>query len=144
LLPLHSQITPRYLLVTVPALVYLLARVPTVAGAVRAAPEWLAGGYVASVAAGAPVLMAVLSVVDPAVGEAMQFHALLALVAATVALLTAVSFPVHGDRRLVAVGLAVPAGVTTMFLLLSGIEYFSYGPYALGLARELSTLVEII
>lgn len=144
LLPLHSQITPRYLLVTVPALVYLVARIPTVAGTVRAVPRWLAGGYVASVVVGAPALWVVLSAVDPAVGEAFQLHALLALAAAMVALLTAVSLPVHDDRRIVAVGLAVPAGVTTLFLLLSGIEYFSYGSYALGLVRELSALIQII
>jgi hypothetical protein len=55
---------------------------------------------------------------------------------------------VHEDPRLLAAGLALPAGVATLFVALAGLVYFppggtgaEAGSYALGLARVAADLL---
>ena len=151
-LPLVSQITLRYILPVFPILFYCVARLPPVHRAIEDVPEWLYGGYLLTVAGGGLAVVAALTVLDPAIGEAMQFHALLGLAAAVVAVVCLGSWPLHDRSRVAAVGLAVPAGVTTVFLLLAGVEYFHYRlpgmapgrePFALDIVRVLAKLVPI-
>jgi len=125
-LPLHSQITLRYILPVMPLLLYGVVRLSAVNETIATVPRWVVGSYLTVVGVGGMGLVAVLAVIDPAIGEAMQLHALIGLAAAALAVVAIATWPIHRDRRVVAVGLAVPAGATTVFLLLSGIEYFSY------------------
>jgi hypothetical protein len=143
-LPLHTQITPRYLMPTVPALLFLVARVPKVAETVRESPGWLVRGYLGTVLLGGLALGGVLTAVDPAIGEAMQLHALAALGTGLVATVVLVVPPLSRDARVGAVALGLPAGATTLFLLFSGVEYFDYGSFALGVTRWLSRALQIL
>ncbi|MBV0903772.1 hypothetical protein [Haloarcula salina] len=137
-LPLYSQLTVRYLLPTVPLLLYGVARLPAVNGAARDATRWLVGGYAASTLGGIALCLAAVAGLDLALGEAVQFHALLNLAGAAVCAAVVVGGTVAPDRvpsRVVAVGVALPAGLTTAFVALSGLSYFQYGPHALDVVR---------
>lgn len=137
-LPLYSQLTVRYLLPTVPLLLYGVARLPAVNGAARDATRWLVGGYAASALGGIALCLAAVAGLDLTLGEAVQFHALLDLGGAAVCAGAVVGGTVAPDRvspRAVAIGVALPAGLTTAFLVLSGLVYFQYGSYALDVVR---------
>jgi hypothetical protein len=125
-LPLQSQITVRYILPVVPLLVYALARCSFVHRVVQERLRWLVGSYLLTVLVGGSAVTAALAVLDPAIGEAMQFHALVGLAAAAIAALAVVSWPVHGNSRAIGAGLALTAGLTTVFLVFAKVEYFSY------------------
>lgn len=136
LLPLISQITVRYLLPAVPALLYLLVRVSGIAGTVEDRPRVLAGSYAAFVAAGLLAVLVGLPLIDPAIGEAMQLHGLVNLcVAGLVA--AGVLAPSVGleDDRVPAVALGLGAAVTTVLVAAMHLAYFQYGTYALPFAR---------
>ncbi|MEF8787351.1 MAG: hypothetical protein V5A45_15600, partial [Haloarculaceae archaeon] len=151
-LPLHSQITVRYILPVMPLLLYGVARCSFVYRAVADRPGWLLGSYLITVFVGGAVVTATLALADPAIGEAMQLHALVGLGAAVVAAIVVGSWPLHDDTRAVAAGLALPAGVTTVFLLLAKIEYFSYrvpsddnpAVFVLDVVRVLAELLPVI
>jgi hypothetical protein len=151
-LPLVSQITLRYILPVFPLLLYAVARLPAVHRCIDETPKWLYGGYLAVVVVGGAAVVLALAAIDPAIGEAMQFHALLGLASVVGAGICLGTGPFHEDSRVLAVGLALPAGVTTVFLLLSGIEYFRYRlpgtapgqePFALDIVRVLAELLPI-
>lgn len=151
-LPLHSQITVRYILPVMPLLLYGVTRCSFVHRVVADRPRWLLGSYLAIVFVGGAVMTTTLAVLDPAIGEAMQLHALVGLGAAVVAVVIVSLWPLQDDIRAVAVGLALPAGVTTVFLLLAKIEYFSYrvpsddnpAVFALDIVRVLAELLPIV
>lgn len=138
LLPLHSMVTLRYVVPAMPLLLYLVCRLAPVRAAISEAGETLGRWYAGTVALGTLLLVAGLPVIDPAVGEAFQLHALLGLATAAVAVAVLATWPGHRDRRLVAVGLAIPAGVTTLFLLAAALWHLQYGQYALDVARVLA------
>lgn len=144
LLPLHTQITVRYLLPVVPLLVYGVARLGPVRTAVTEESQRLAGGYVTVVVGGTLLVVAVLAFADPAVGEAMQFHALVGLAAGSVLGAVAVTWPLHRSPRAVATALATAAGVTTIFLALTALAYFPYGEYALAPVRVAADLLPLL
>ncbi|MFT4922222.1 MAG: putative membrane protein YgcG [Haloarculaceae archaeon] len=143
-LPLHSQITVRYILPVVPFLVYGVARLPVVRRPIETRPRWLAGSYLVTVIVGSVVVLGTFAVVDPAIGEAMQFHALVGLGTATIAAGCAITWRLHRDYRVLAVGLALPAGMTTVFLTLSSVAYFDYGTHALGVVREVAGVLPVL
>jgi len=143
-LPLQSMVTLRYILPVMPLLLYGLARLAVVRRPVEAVPRWLAGAYAATVVGGGVLVVAALSVLDPAVGEAVQFHALLGLASGAVAAVCVLTWGLHDSDRLLAVALALPAGATTVFLILSSLAYFDYGRYALGLTRALAGLLPVV
>jgi hypothetical protein len=134
-LPLHTQITVRYLLPIVPMGVYGVARLgavrATIAQAGRRAAIALVGGTVVSLA----LVVGVRRALSLAVGEAMQFHALVALAAGTLlaAWGTADRDP---DRGAVVLGFA--AGVGVALVVLVDLGYLTYGEPALGVARLLA------
>ncbi|SFR98450.1 hypothetical protein SAMN05216559_2035 [Halomicrobium zhouii] len=145
-LPLFSMITVRYIVYALPFGLYGVVRLPPVHEAIAQAPRRTGGTYVVTVVGGTAAIVGVLAFADVAVGEAMQFHALVNLGAAGLLALTvgARAFvPVRVRSRWVATALGVTAGATTAFLFLAGVEYFQYGQYALGIARELSTAVPL-
>jgi len=143
-LPLHSMVTLRYILPVMPLLLYGVARLSAVRRTVETVPQWLAGAYGATVVGGGLAIAAVFAIIDPAVGEAVQFHALVGLASAAVALVCLFTRQIHGSDRAVAVGLALPAGITTLFLTMSSLAYFDYGRYALGLVRVLADLLPFL
>ncbi len=151
-LPLHSQITLRYILPVMPLLLYGIVRLSAVNETITAVPRWLVGSYLTVVTVGGVGLIGFLTAIEPAIGEAMQLHALIGLATVAIAAAAIATRPLHRDSRIVAVGLAVPAGATTIFLLLSRIEYFSYQLpntntgtelYALDVVRMLADLLPI-
>jgi hypothetical protein len=145
-LPLHSMITVRYILYTTPLWLYGVARLPPVREGVIETPGRVAGAYGVTAVGGVAVFGLALGALSVAIGEAMQFHALLNLGAAAVLVL------VVGGRALaparvrvewVATGVGTAAGVTTAFVLLAGLEYFQYGQYVLGVARRFSGAIPV-
>ncbi|MFC6863593.1 hypothetical protein ACFQGE_08965 [Halomicroarcula sp. GCM10025817] len=140
-LPLHSMLTVRYLHPVVPLAVYGVVRLPAVRDAATRTPRWLAGSYLCSVALGLLVVLGGILTLDLAVGEAVQYHALANLVTATLAGSAVVGRTVVPDRvsaRVTAVGLGLPAGFTTAYVLLAALVYFRYGTYAFDLVRVLA------
>lgn len=140
-LPLNSQLTVRYLLPTVPLVMYGVFRVPAVVEAISDSPRWLASGYAGSVVLGLALGLGTVAGLDLAIGEAVQFHALVNLGGAAVcsgAVLGRTLAPDSVPTRAVGLGLALPAGLTTAYVLLSGLVYFQYGPHALDFVRVLT------
>ncbi|WP_058994247.1 hypothetical protein [Haloarcula sp. CBA1127] len=141
-LPLHTQLTVRYLLPTVPLIMYGVVRFPAVHEPVSDARRWLVGGYAVSVVGGLLLGLGVVAGLDLALGEAVQFHALLNLGGAAVCggtVLSRTLAPSRVPSRAVAVGLSLPAGLTTAYLFLSGLVYFQYSPFALDFIRVLTS-----
>jgi len=135
-LPLFSTLTVRYLHPVIALGAYAVWRVPAVRAAVSEA-RWAVGSYLASLALALAVLLMGISGLELAVGEAVQYNALWNLAAATVCAVGVVGWTVS-DRvsdRFVAVAVALPAGFTTGYLLLSGLVYFRYGSYAFDVVR---------
>ncbi len=139
-LPLHSQLTVRYLTPVVPLAVYGVARLPAVGRAVEGAPRALAGGYAVGTVGWLAGSLALTRVLGLAVGEAVQLHALVALVAAAALGVTVAARTVGGrpSRRPVAAALGVAGGVTTAFLAAAALSYFRYGTYALPVVEALA------
>lgn len=144
-LPLHSQLTVRYILPMVPVLLYLLVRVPLIAEPIVRRPRWLAGGYAASVAIGLVGVGLVLPRLQLAVGEAMQLHGLVNLGVATVLVVTLLSTRFgHEDDRLRAIALALAGGATTTLVVAMQLAYFEYGTYAVPVVRILAEAVSVV
>jgi len=140
-LPVYAQLTVRYLLPTISLIMYGVVRLPAVHEPVSEAGGWLAGGYAASTIGGLILGLGVVAGLDLALGESVQFHALLNLGGAAVCGGTVLGRTLVPDRvpsRAVALGLALPAGLTTAYLLLSGLVYFQYGSFALDFIRVLT------
>ena len=147
-LPLHTMLTVRYLLPVFPLALYGVARLGVVSAAVTHSPRGLAVAYLGTVAGGTLLLPGILTVVDPALGEAVQFHALVNLATATalsIAVVGRTIAPARVGRRWVTTTLGVAAGATTIYVCFAAFAYFTYGSFALDgvevLAKSLSTLV---
>ncbi|SEN91201.1 hypothetical protein SAMN05216388_100634 [Halorientalis persicus] len=145
-LPLHAQVTVRYLHPLFLLGVYGLARLPAVRSAVT--HHWRTTGlaYGGTVFIGGQLVVIALTAIEPGLGEAVQFHALLALATAVVLAVWAVARTLSGTvpERAGAVLLGVTAAVGTIFVLLSGIEYFAYaGEFALPVVRWLSAALPL-
>jgi hypothetical protein len=141
-LPLFSQITVRYLVPTVPLWLYLLARIDRVRQPVTTAWRATASAYVAGVVVGSALLVAVLSALNPALGEALQFHALVNLALAASALAGVVA---ARDRpRIAATTLALAAAGTTVLLALLGLSYFPYGSAVHPVSELLAELLVLV
>jgi uncharacterized membrane protein YgcG len=136
-LPLYSMLTVRYIHPVVPLALYGICRIPVVGGATTDL-RWLGTAYLGSLAVALVVLLGGITGLGLAVGEAVQYNALWNLAAATLCAGVVLGRTVWSDRvsaRAVAVGLAVPAGFITAYLLLSGLVYFRYGSYAFDVVR---------
>ncbi|MFC6732241.1 hypothetical protein [Haladaptatus sp. DYSN1] len=145
-LPLYATITVRYLLPVFPFLLYAVMRLPSVRRGVENEFATLAWAYAGTVLVGGQLLVLLLLVQRPALGEAVQLHALLGIGVGLAFGLWAVwrLFTDHGDR-LGAALFGLTAGVGTLFLLLSGIEYFAYaGDFALPLVGWLAEKLPLL
>ncbi|SEO39814.1 hypothetical protein SAMN05216388_101211 [Halorientalis persicus] len=142
-LPLHTQITVRYLVPIVPLGLYGVARLGCVQRAVSADLRWLTGAYVGTFLLGAIAFLLAHLWLDLALGEAMQLHALVNLAGAGLLAIWAVvaGLGFDFDERVGVVALAIPAALSTLFLLFTGLVYFQYADYALPLVE---TLVELL
>lgn len=138
-LPLHSQITVRYLVPIVPVALYGVLRLPPVNRSLDRHFRPFARTYVLGVVAGLIAVPAVLVWIDPAIGEVMQFHALVNLLAGGVsAMVVALSVRRSGDERTARV-LGITAAATTVFFVLAGLEYFTYGEFLIPVTRTISS-----
>jgi hypothetical protein len=145
-LPLHAQVTVRYLHPVFALGIYGVARLAVTQGAVR--DHWRAAlwTYTGSIFVGGQLVVAFLAITGPTLSEAVQFHALLSLAAATIlglwVLCAAVSDAV--PRIYGAIAFALAAGAGTLFLLLSGLDYFDYaGEYMLPVVRVVTDAVTL-
>jgi hypothetical protein len=142
-LPLHVQVNARYLLPAYPLALYLLVRSRAVRAVVETRLRPLLWTYGFGTLVGTQLVFVYTTSRGLAVAEATQVHALLGLGCAG---LLAVTLPGSAiDDRLrtpaaVALGLAGAAG--TAFLLLSGLDYFSFiGQYVLPVSETVSGLL---
>jgi hypothetical protein len=142
-LPIHTQVTVRYLLPVFALGLYGVARLPTVHRVAQADWRWLAGPSLAVLVGGALVLAAVHRWLSLAVGEAMQLHALLALACAVPVggWLFVTELGLVDDRRVDAVALAVPMGLGTLLLSFTALAYFQYGQYVVPAMKTVAELL---
>lgn len=144
-LPFHSQITVRYLLPVGVLGLYGVGRLGAVHRALRVDWRLVAGAYGSVVLVSLGGVTAVVLWLDLAIGEAMQLHALLGLASAAVVSVWAIveSLGVEIDSRVGTVAIAVPVGLTTVFLLVTGFVYFQYADYALPVAQTFTELLPV-
>jgi len=146
-LPTFAQVTVRYLHPIYPLAIYGAVRLPLVREVID--DHWRLGlwTFLATVLIGGQLVVIALSVIDPGLGEAVQFHALLGVATALVVAVwvVAASLSTGVSRRAGAAALALATGVGTVFVLLSGLEYFDYaGDFALPVVRALTDLVALV
>lgn len=142
-LPLHAMITVRYLIPSVPFLLYLVFRLRPVRTAVIRERTTLWLSCLTTVLLTLALGYITVLVYNPSVGEMMQIHAITSLAAAILAGGWAVMSTDSSDKqRIGGILLGVTVGVTGSFLLLSGILYFSSSRhYALGIIQALARSV---
>lgn len=134
-LPLHAQITVRYLLPLYPLALLAVVRTSAVRSILDGAWRTLLWTYVAGALLGSQLLLAAVVLVGTTLEDAMRLESHLALgIAAVLAAWTlAYSLGMDSERSVevgaVLLGLAAAAG--TAFLLVSAWWYFPYGPFAL-------------
>ena len=142
--PFPAQVTVRYLLVLFPLGVYALARTPALRRVLHDHGRLALWSYLAGVLLGAQLLLTVVVVRSFGDGEAFQLHALVSLaLAGPFALLALASTLDERVDRLTAVAGGLAAAAGTDFLLLSGVVYFQYGPYALPLVDSLADVLPV-
>ncbi|MFC7227741.1 hypothetical protein N0B31_10030 [Salinirubellus salinus] len=137
-LPIHAQVTVRYLHPIYVLGLYAVVRLPAVRRIVAERGRLLTWTFLASVFVGGQLLLAGLVLVDASVGESAQAHALLnlataGLVAAVVLGLTVLD---SDDPRALAAGaisLGLAAAATAAFVLLSRLYHVTSGEFLLPL-----------
>lgn len=140
-LPLHSTITVRYLVPTVPLLVYAAVRIPPVRRVAGGNPGRVAG-WAAAFGVGGGLWLAALGALGLPVGGLMQAHAVVNLAVAAAVGGWLLVRPADDDVGAAVLGLVLAASV--LFLLATGVEYFSDGrQFALPLARAVESLLPI-
>jgi hypothetical protein len=139
-LPLFSMLTVRYLHPLVALSAVGIFRIPAVRDGL-AETGWFARAYLGSLGLALVVSFGGITGLGLAVGEAVQYNALWHLAVAGVLAAVVVGRTIRPERvspRAVATGVALPAGFTTAYLLLSGLVYFRYGTYALDLVTRVA------
>jgi len=144
-LPLHSTLTLRFLVPTMPLALYVALRLPALRDVLVSRFRTVGLAYGLTVLVGGELLAGVFVLLSLSVGEAVQLHALLALVMAgsitawcIVATLDVPWQATENRGRTGAVLLGATAGTTTIFLLLTGWMHFPYGEYAIPIFDALS------
>jgi hypothetical protein len=130
-LPLHAQVTVRYLYVLYPMSIYGLVRLPWTRNVIRTRTKLLAWTYAAGVLIGGQLLFAWLVRIDAALDEAMQAIAIVGL--GTAALLAAWSLASAAGRdspRVGAVLLGLAGSIATNLYLIVILYYYG-GQFAL-------------
>ncbi|MFB6074293.1 MAG: hypothetical protein ABEJ89_04710 [Haloarculaceae archaeon] len=144
-LPIHAQVTVRYLFPVYPIGVVLLVRLAPVRTALTTHWRALAYTYAAAVLIGGQLLLVALVVLAPGLSEAFQLHALLGLGTAVALGAWAVTGATDGrGGRAGAVGVGLAAATTTLFLVFAALEYYPLGgSHALPVMRALSELLRV-
>jgi len=143
-LPLFAMITQRYVVLVMPLVLYGVCRLAPVRAALTDHGRLVGGAYAGTLLVGGLALGVTFATLDLARGEAVQLHALLGLGAGVVVALAAVGWPLHRRDRAVAVGLALAAGTTTLFVVASGLVVFTDGNHALDLVRVVAGLLPTV
>jgi hypothetical protein len=145
-LPIHAQVTVRYLFPVYPLGLYLVARLPVVRRTLDANWRVFLWSTAIAIFIGGQLLLVFIFWTVVGVGEAFQLHALLALASAVPLALWATigrSDGVFG--RLGAVLLALPAALTTLFVLMVVVEYYPIGDsHLLPMVRAVAELVDLL
>lgn len=147
-LPLYATITIRYLLPVIPFAVYGVGRVSMIRSVLR---ENIVPGlwtYAGIVMIGTQLWVLWLILANPIQSEAMQLHAILGFAAGgSLAVWTGLQ---RGMSRQLTLGLGsilvgIAAGVTTVFVLQTGLVYAHYGEFALGFVNAIvDRLAELV
>lgn len=144
-LPLNATWTVRYLLPLVPFGMYSVGRLEPVRRTVTDQARLLIYGYGSLVLVGGQLLVVLLVFLGPTRGEVVRIHGILGIVAgAIVGLWTIVTvLDITDDARIGAVVLAVSLAVGTLFVLLSGLEYFVVNHFGLATSELLSDAIPL-
>jgi hypothetical protein len=145
-LPIHASFTVRYLHPLYPLGIYGLLRLSAIRAVISGQHRLLGWSYASFVLVGGQLLVIAVATVPRTIGEAVQFHALLSLFGAALVAAWALA-PTRRDvhERVGAVLLAFAAATTTLFLLVSGIVYFSYTTnYGLPMSRVAADLLSVL
>lgn len=144
-LPLHAQVTVRYLFPITPLLVVLVFRLAPVRRTLATHWRTVLWSCAAAVLIGGQFVLVALLALDVGRGEAFQLHALLALgVATLLGGWTLVASLTDRLDRLGAVCLGVAVAATTVFVGFAAVEYFPLGQsHALPMMRALADLLPI-
>jgi hypothetical protein len=145
-LPIHAQITVRYLFPLFPLGVYLVVRLPVVRQTLTEHWRPFAWTVTGTLLVGGQLVVVVVYLTADGLGEAFQFHALLALAVGLPLGLWALAGRSDGWRgRVGAVLLGVATAVPTLFVLLTALEYYPLGDaHALPMVRALSDLLTLL
>ena len=142
-LPIHVQVTIRYLMPIYPIGLFLLARQQPIRNLIEREGNVVGWSYGAVVLLGSQLIVATVVATGMTVSEAAQLHAGLGLaVGATlgVAILTTKAWP--SLRPLAAALLGAAAGLGTAFVFLTGFAYFSFiGRYVLPISQAVAEVV---
>lgn len=142
-LPVHVQITVRYLLPVYPLGLFLIVRQPRVRHLLARRWGYARSTYLGGVLLGTQLLLAYVVARELTVTAAAQLHAVLALAAAGLLAVTlAVSYVDDRAEPLAAAALGLAAAAGTAFVLLSGIAYFSFvGEFVLPVSGAVSDAI---
>lgn len=145
-LPIHAQVTVRYLFPLYPLGIYGLVRLPGFGGVLTDHWRTFVWTYTGAVLIGGQLVLVVLVSLAPGRGEAFQFHALLAL--GTASLVGFWSILGRTDvswGRVGAASIALATAAATTFVLFVSLEYYALGDaHALPMMRALGELVKIL
>lgn len=144
-LPLHSQLTVRYLFPLYPLGIYGLARIAVVRETLG--ERATVGAAIAGLLVGTVGAILAFAAIDPARAEAVQATASVHLALATLLGLAVAGRSFVGEgrgTRVLGATLGGVAGVTAGYYVLAAVEYFTDGSYALDLTAVLAEIVTIV
>ncbi|GGM31262.1 hypothetical protein [Haloarcula argentinensis] len=144
-LPLHAQVTARYLFPLYPLGVYLFVRLPAVRKSLTDHWRLFLWTVAGTVLIGGQVTVVLVAVTVNGIGEAFQLHALLALGSAVPLGIWALSGRSKGRAgQIGTVLLGAATGVAAVFLLLTTVEYYALGDaHLLPMMRALGELLTL-
>ena len=146
-LPNYAMVTVRWLLPVFPLAVYGALRLRVLRRAVTTRWKATCWTYAIMVLIGGQLLLAAVALTDATLGEASQLHAWIGLLAGLALGGTTTIAVVRRGRstdRGLAISFGLAAGVGTVFVLLSGLVYFSStGDFALPVVERLLDAVSI-
>jgi hypothetical protein len=143
--PTHVMFTTRYLVPVVPLIVVLFADAGVVDDLLE---EWrtVVWSYLVVLLLGTQLVIVWLVVGSPVVGEALNLHSA-ASHAFAVLLGTWLIVRIWTDRDLFAFGrilVGCAAASTTIFLFLSGVEYYTYSTHVLPMVDALTSILDVV
>ncbi|PSP83140.1 hypothetical protein BRC96_09570 [Halobacteriales archaeon QS_6_64_34] len=145
-LPLHAQLTVRYLFPLFPLGAYLLGRLPVVRETLTAHWQLFAWGTAVAALIGGQLVAVLVFWTAVGLGAAFQLHALLALASAAPLAVWSVFGRSDGHfGHAGAVLLGVATGLSTVFVLLVALEYYSIGDsHLLPMVRVIAETLELL